>query len=115
MPQLLFEIVRDALAGEPAITLAEGPASPDELVEAVRHRGADVVITGQRAPEAIALCERLARERPSVRVISLPPDGRDAASLERRVCIDSLGNVSPSQLVAEILRPPATSTIPEHP
>jgi DNA-binding NarL/FixJ family response regulator len=115
MPQLLFELVRDMLAREPDITLAEGPESPDALAEAVAREGADVVITGQATPAAIALCERLARARPSVRVISLPQDGRDANALEQRVCVDSLGNVSPAQLVAAIRRPPASSTVPEHP
>jgi len=115
MPQLLYEIVRDTLAHEPDITLAEGPESPDELAEAVVRAGAHVVITGHATSAAIALCERLARHRPSVRVISLPQDGRDAKTLEQRVCIDSLGNISPAQLVAEIRRPPGSSTLPEHP
>jgi hypothetical protein len=120
MPLILHEIVRDTLAGEPDITLAGGPVSNGDLEAAMARHRVDVVITGEGTPGAIALCERLARQHPSVRVISLPGDGRDANALERRVCVTSLGNLSPAQLVAAIRRDPGSSiapgsSIPEHP
>ena len=114
MPHLLFEIVRDTLASEPDIMLAADPVPVDAIEEAVAMHHADVVITGEGAPQAIALCERLARQRPQVRVISLPGDGRDANALEQRISVTPLGNLSPAQLVAAIRRSPSSS-IPEHP
>lgn len=115
MPQLLFDIVRDALAGEADLQLVEGPAAPDELAEAVARHEASVVLTGEGTQQAVALCERLTRQRPLVRVIALPRGAHDALTIERRVCVTTLGDLSLAELVAEIRRPSGTSTLPEHP
>jgi hypothetical protein len=105
---MLRDIVMDALSGAEGVDLV-GEVGAGGAREALWATGADFVVTGR---DEARLATDLLAARPSLKVLAVIDDGRDAALYELRPHKVSLGELSAERLVA-IVRA-ATTSAPTH-
>ena len=89
MPGVLRGVVRHSLETHDDVTVVDELTSPAPLAEAVARTGAQVVVVDAGHPEARC-------EWPSVVLLALAPDGREAWRVE------PLGELSPEALAAAV-------------
>lgn len=79
VPPLLAAIVRESLAGEPEVEVADAPGDPAGLSERIAATGARVVLAeASGAGLSDSLLELMYRH-PRIRLLLVSPDGRAAA------------------------------------
>lgn len=99
MPRMLGDIVTSIVSGQPDMEVVGDLPYPAELHAVVRDTRADVVMLGLREPELPDGCVGLLETFPWVRVLGVAADGRSAFLYELRPQRQSLGEVSPHELV----------------
>lgn len=101
LPRMLREIIADAVVREPDMSLAGHVADGDDLLATIDETDADVVIVGAEGFPAREV-RRLLGVRPTLKVLLVTGDGREAALYELRPHEEPLGELSPRTLVAAI-------------
>jgi hypothetical protein len=102
MPQLLRDILRDALTGQPDIVLVPEIASGNDLRGAIERASGEVVITGLDVGANRTFWEPLLRRNPRLTVFSVREDGSGAFGWTLRLHGEPLGDVSPDGLLEAI-------------
>ncbi|HEX8391843.1 MAG TPA: hypothetical protein VF665_05725 [Longimicrobium sp.] len=98
VPPLLGDIVRDALAAEPGVTVVNG-GSAGELEDDVAAARADVLLAEDAGTELPDRYLRLMYRQPRLRLLLVSPDGRNAALWRMEPRRRALREVSPRALV----------------
>jgi hypothetical protein len=102
MPRLQADIIRAALAAEPAVELV-GEASAPAATEAVAATGAQVAILGDGETLPTTAFDLLAAD-PRLKVLGMTGAGREAVLYECRPVMTRLGEASPGVLLDAIIR-----------
>lgn len=102
MPRLQADIVRTALAAEPAVELV-GEASARAAADAVAATGAQVAILGDGEALPAAAIDLL-DAHPRLKVLGVTGSGREAVLYECRPVMTRLGEASPRVLLDAIIR-----------
>jgi hypothetical protein len=98
LPRMLSEIVRELVATQSDIAIAEA-MDPQVSVRELDRTGAHVVICARERRDE---CRALLWVRPRLKVISVSGEGRDAELHELRPHEHLLGNLAPERLLAVI-------------
>jgi hypothetical protein len=101
VPPLLGDIVRDALAGEPGVTVVNG-GTGDDLEGAVAATRADLVLAESEGTGLSDRYLRLMHEHPRLCLLVVSPDGRSAALWRMVPQRRALEEVSPRSLVEAV-------------
>jgi hypothetical protein len=96
MPQLLRDIVRDAIMIEPDLELIE---AHDVVIPTV---GADVLVVAMSASQLVAVCPQLLHAKSATKVLAIGVDDGQASLFELCPRRTSLGDLSPRGLVDAI-------------
>jgi hypothetical protein len=99
MSQMLREIVRSLVAGDPDLELVAELSDARGLADAVSHCGPDVVVGRSKPGEIRDLLER----RPTMKIVQVENDGRSSFLYELRPHRVPLGELSNARLL-EVLR-----------
>jgi hypothetical protein len=99
MSQMLREIVRSLVAGEPDLELVGELADARALADTVCRCGPDVVV-GHSTPSEI---QRLLEQRPTMKILQVENNGRSSFLYELRPHRIPLGELSRARLL-EVLR-----------
>jgi DNA-binding NarL/FixJ family response regulator len=99
LPQLLREIVTEALEAQSDMEVVGSVADQDSLARTIAQARPEVIVTGHDDPEiAAGLLER----RPPLAVIAVTGDAKESEYYELRPQRVQLGEISPSELVEAI-------------
>ena len=101
MPQMLREITRAVVAGEPGAEIVAEYAAPVPLAEVVRASDAQVVVV-RDTPTVSAEATSLLDESRPLGVLAISDDGRSTVVYELKPHRVPLGEVSPERLVDAI-------------
>jgi hypothetical protein len=102
MPPLQADIIRTALAAEPAVELV-GEVSAPAAAEAVAATGAEVAILGDGEALSVTAFDLLAAH-PRLKVLGMTGSGREAVLYECRPVMTRLGEASPRVLLDAIIQ-----------
>ena len=103
-PELLGEIILNALAGEQAVRVVGIAETEDPLVELCRRKRPDVVVLGSLDTDAESICRRLLHSTPRVKVVALTSNGRTTFLFELRPHKVELGELSPGELADAVTK-----------
>jgi DNA-binding NarL/FixJ family response regulator len=101
MPRMLREIVREVIRAEPDLAIVGEFDDQYAARSAFEAQRPAVVITAREEARQIDFGHLLS-EHPHVRVLSLSADGSESFLCELRPCQETLGELSPHELLAVI-------------
>lgn len=102
MPRLMRDIIEEALSAQPDMAIVDVLESPRALVAAARRTRPEFVVIGVDGPELSPHCAALLADQPRVRVMGIEPRAGEAHLHDLRPHRVSLGEVSPTELIAAI-------------
>jgi len=102
IPRMLSDIVREAVANEPDMTVVGEFTKRAALSEVLTADGADVVIVGASQAEESAVPHQILFTSPHIRVLMLETTGRRAVMYELRPHRTPLEDVSRQRLLEAI-------------
>lgn len=100
LPQMLNDIVKKILAGQPDLAVVAEVDCASDLVHAVVDHDADLVIADPSCTEGAI--EQLVGPRSRLRLLEVQADGRTACLSELRPHRVPLGEISPERLLEAI-------------
>jgi hypothetical protein len=103
LSRVLSDIISGTLLTEPNVEVRTEAGSGD-AVEAVRRAAPDVAIVGDDSTAGEHDWERVLRELPGLKVLTILDDGRQGFLYELRPCRVPLGEVSPQTLLDAVRR-----------
>jgi hypothetical protein len=102
LPRVMREIIRDLLSDEQGLDLVVEAVADVDLSGLVDATRADVLVMSLRDAALPDAASRVLESHPRVRLLGVVADGRDAILYELRPHHRSLGDVSPTALVAAL-------------
>jgi DNA-binding NarL/FixJ family response regulator len=102
MPRMLRELVGAAVTEAPDISLVGDVDAGDEIAASLDRTDADVLIVSVPDERARASFEPLLYRNPRLTLLTIGANGRSVALHELRPHTVTLGDVSPTELVAAI-------------
>lgn len=108
MPQMLRQIIRQTLAGDPRFELVGEYAEHVAIDVAVNRSRADYVVMDPNVFDSRAVRRRLLDEGPQVRVLTVSTHGGQTTLYELRAQEVALGELSPERLASVMTRMSST-------
>jgi DNA-binding NarL/FixJ family response regulator len=102
VPNMLREIIAEALEDAPDMRLVGAPNDRQELLRLAYETKPDVVILEMQHPEQLEECRTLLYSLPSVHALGISRDGRDSFMYALRPHQEPLGNISTAGLLSAI-------------
>jgi|ERR1043166_6469970 hypothetical protein len=102
MPPLLLEMLRDAIAKQPDMEIADARASADDLTALVERVGADILVLKRDRPTKRDGYNAALFRRPHLRILEIVDQGRRGLLYELRPARIALGEISPQRLLDAI-------------
>jgi DNA-binding NarL/FixJ family response regulator len=110
LPRMLRDIVATVLASQADIVVVGTVPEMEDLAHATGLSNANIIVLGLEGAELPAACTELLCAHPSVTVLGVTGDGRQAIRLRMRPERAEIGEVSPQGLV-DAIRAAASSNI----
>jgi chemotaxis response regulator CheB len=110
MPGMLGDILRNAVAGQPDMTVAGEIADQERLAPTVQRADPDVIIIGAADGDLPPFLQRVMEASPRLKILVVAADGREVVLHELRPNAIPVLDVSVESILREIRRAVHDST-----
>ena len=104
LPRLLQDIVMQAVAGQPDMTVVDVACPPTDLQAVMHDRSIDLAILALNGEAEFGRADAALYASPRLKIIGITRDGRDSYLRELVPQSIALGNLEPGQLADAIRR-----------
>ena len=84
MPRVLCDVLSDVINDQADMAVLSDCVDVDALLAEIHSRQPDVIVVGLAGAKLAAMCERVLRQTPGLRIVAVEDEGRSASLVELR-------------------------------